>query len=89
MDTRADPGDTGRAGAFAAEVAYWREVRGLSKRALAAAMSFDPSYVSHVESGRHKPTEEFARLADETLNAGKAIRRRWMDYDSTRTRTRA
>ncbi|MGH3766584.1 MAG: helix-turn-helix domain-containing protein [Pseudonocardiaceae bacterium] len=88
MDTRTDPGNTGPAEAFAAEVAYWREVRGLSKRALAAAMGFDPSYVSHVESGRHKPTEEFARLADEALNAGKAIWRRWSDYDSTRARSR-
>ncbi|MGA4840534.1 helix-turn-helix domain-containing protein [Streptomyces sp. G45] len=73
---------------FAAEVARWREVRGMSKRALALAMGFDPSYVSHVESGRHKPTEEFARLADEHLNAGKAIWRRWCDYEQARTRTR-
>ncbi|MFF8867928.1 multiprotein-bridging factor 1 family protein [Streptomyces sp. NPDC015139] len=73
---------------FAAEVAHWREVRGMSKRALAQAMGFDPSYVSHVESGRHKPTEEFARLADEHLNAGKAIWRRWCDYEQARTRSR-
>ncbi|MFE7301918.1 multiprotein-bridging factor 1 family protein [Streptomyces sp. NPDC057579] len=65
---------------FAAEVARWREVRGMSKRALAQAMGFGPSYVSHVESGRHRPREEFARLADESLNAGKAIWRRWCDY---------
>jgi transcriptional regulator with XRE-family HTH domain len=38
---------------FAAEVAYWREVRGMSKKALAEQMSFHPSYVSHVESGRN------------------------------------
>jgi predicted transcriptional regulator len=37
---------------FAAEVARWREVRGLSKLALAKLMGFDPSYVSHMESGR-------------------------------------
>ncbi|MFD8064192.1 multiprotein-bridging factor 1 family protein [Streptomyces cyaneofuscatus] len=71
--------------AFAAEVAYWREVRGLAKRELARRMSFDPSYVSHVESGRHKPTEDFARRAEETLNAGKAIWNRWLDYDTART----
>ncbi|MFC7811404.1 helix-turn-helix domain-containing protein [Streptomyces olivaceus] len=71
---------------FAAEVARWREVRGMSKRALARAMGFDPSYVSHVESGRHKPSEEFARLADEALNAGKAIWRRWGDYEQARVR---
>ncbi|WP_030791248.1 helix-turn-helix domain-containing protein [Streptomyces sp. NRRL S-920] len=73
---------------FAAEVARWREVRGMSKRGLARAMGFDPSYVSHMESGRHKPSEEFARLAEETLNAGKAIWRRWCDYEQARTRSR-
>ncbi|MFF3750966.1 multiprotein-bridging factor 1 family protein [Streptomyces sp. NPDC002018] len=72
--------------AFAAEVSYWREVRGLSKRALATAMRFDPSYVSHVESGRHKPSEDFARRADEAMNAGKAIWRRWCDYEAAKTR---
>ncbi|WP_245236051.1 helix-turn-helix domain-containing protein [Streptomyces durhamensis] len=40
---------------FAAELARWREVRGMPKRALAQAMDFDPSYVSHMESGRQKP----------------------------------
>jgi transcriptional regulator with XRE-family HTH domain len=71
---------------FAAEVAYWREVRGMSKKALAELMGFHPSYVSHVESGRHKPTEDFARRADETLNAGKAIWRRWGEYEAARAR---
>jgi len=71
---------------FAAEVAYWREVRGMAKKALAELMGFHPSYVSHVESGRHKPTEDFARRADETLNAGKAIWRRWSEYESARAR---
>ncbi|MFE1408369.1 hypothetical protein ACFW5D_33135 [Streptomyces sp. NPDC058770] len=51
-------------------------------------MGFDPSYVSHVESGRHKPSEEFSRLADEALNAGKAIWRRWCDYEQAKARTR-
>ena len=69
---------------FAAEVAYWREVRGYSKRRLAQKMGFDPSYVSHIESGRHKPTEEFARLADEHLQAGKAIWRRFLAYEAAR-----
>ncbi|MEV4443377.1 helix-turn-helix transcriptional regulator [Streptomyces sp. NPDC049577] len=36
-------------------MARWREVRGMSKSALALAMGFDPPYVSHVESGRHSP----------------------------------
>lgn len=71
---------------FAAEVAYWREVRGMSKRTLAKLMGFHPSYVSHIESGRHNPTGDFARRADETLNAGKAIWRRWGEYEAARTR---
>ncbi|MEV6673185.1 helix-turn-helix transcriptional regulator [Streptomyces sp. NPDC051162] len=72
--------------AFAAEVAYWREVRGLSKKALAAAMGYTPSYVSHMEAGRTKPSEDFARRADETMNAGKAIRKRWCEYEAARAR---
>ncbi|MCR8944095.1 helix-turn-helix transcriptional regulator [Streptomyces sp. OUCMDZ-4982] len=60
----------------------------MSKRALALAMGFDPSYVSHVEPGRHKPSEEFSRLADEALDAGKAIWRRWCDYEQAKARTR-
>ncbi|MFB7745636.1 helix-turn-helix domain-containing protein [Streptomyces sp. NPDC056132] len=73
---------------YVAELARWREVRGLSKRAFAHKMGFDPSYVSHMESGRHKPSEEFSRLADEALNAGKAIWKRWCDYEQARARSR-
>ncbi|MFJ9381453.1 helix-turn-helix domain-containing protein [Streptomyces sp. NPDC101455] len=69
---------------FAAEVARWREVRGLSKLALARLMGFDPSYVSHMESGRHKPTAAFAEAAGEKLNAGKAIWNRWCAYEQAR-----
>lgn len=72
---------------FAAEIARWREVRGLPKRELASRMGFDPSYVSHIESGRHKPTEDFARRAEETLGAGKAIWKRWLDYETAKART--
>lgn len=71
---------------FAAEVAYWREVRGMPKKTLAKLMGFHPSYVSHMESGRHKPTADFARRAEETLNAGKAIWRKWCDYEMARAR---
>ncbi|WP_239081304.1 peptide deformylase [Streptomyces coelicoflavus] len=72
---------------FVAELARWREVRGLSKRALALRMGFHPSYVSHMESGRTKPTEDFARRADETLNAGKAIWQLWRTYETAKIRT--
>ncbi|WP_369383275.1 helix-turn-helix domain-containing protein [Streptomyces sp. cg36] len=71
---------------FAAEVAYWREVRGLAKNALAAAMGYTPSYVSHMEAGRTKPSEDFARRADETLKAGKAIWKRWCEYETAKAR---
>ncbi|GAA5079669.1 helix-turn-helix domain-containing protein [Nocardia iowensis] len=72
--------------AFAAEVTYWRETNGLDKKALADQMGFDPSYVSHIESRRHKPTEDFARKADVALNAGHAIVRRWREYEVARKR---
>ncbi|MCX5189012.1 peptide deformylase [Streptomyces sp. NBC_00268] len=74
---------------FAAEVARWREVRGMSKKALAQLMGFHPSYVSHMESGRTKPSEDFARRADETLNAGKAIWHLWCEYEAAKVRATA
>jgi peptide deformylase len=75
------------ASAFAAELAQWRAERGLSKKQLAADMGFDPSYVSHVEGHRHKPTEDFARRAEAVLQAGGAIWTRFTEYDELR-RTR-
>jgi transcriptional regulator with XRE-family HTH domain len=70
--------------AFAAELAYWREVRGFSKKKLASTMGFDPSYVSHIESGRHPPTEDFTTRAEKTLNSGQALWRRWQEYEAAR-----
>ncbi len=61
---------------------------GLSKRALARTMSFDPSYVSHIESGRHQPTEEFARQAEQALNSGNSIMEHWAAYAAARGRPR-
>ncbi|OII66387.1 MULTISPECIES: helix-turn-helix transcriptional regulator [unclassified Streptomyces] len=88
MDARDDAQAVDQAAEdFAATVAHWREVRGLPKRALALQMGFDPSYVSHIESGRHKPTEDFARRAEETLGAGKAIWKCWLDYEAAKART--
>lgn len=54
---------------FASALVRWRSQRGLSKKQLAAVMGFDPSYVSHVEARRHRPTEDFARRADVALDA--------------------
>src|SRR4029450_5060154 len=58
--------------------------RGLSKKQLAAEMGFDPSYISHVEAKRHRPTEDFARRADTVLAAGGAIVQRSRDYEEAR-----
>jgi transcriptional regulator with XRE-family HTH domain len=69
---------------FSAELTRWREVRGFSKKRLAAEMGFDPSYVSHIESGRHRPTEDFARRAESVLNCSHALWRRWQAFDGAR-----
>ncbi|WP_242625294.1 peptide deformylase [Krasilnikovia cinnamomea] len=69
---------------FVAALAQWRNERGMTKKQLAARMGFDPSYVSHVESRRHKPTEDFARRAEAVLAAGGAIWQRFREYDELR-----
>ena len=69
---------------FAAELSRWRVERGLTKKQLANQMGFDPSYVSHVEGRRHRPTEDFARRAEAVLRAGGAIWLRFQDYDDLR-----
>jgi len=62
---------------FAALLAAWRTRRGLSQKELARQMGFDPSYISHVESGRYRPTQDFARRAEAVLDAGQDI---WRGY---------
>ncbi|MBB5830013.1 peptide deformylase [Micromonospora carbonacea] len=69
---------------FAAELARHRTERGLSKKQLATLMGFDPSYVSHVEGRRHRPTEDFARRAEAVLEASGAIWQRFREYDELR-----
>lgn len=85
-ETEQAPDTDTAAQAFVAELTYWREVRGLSKRVLARTMGFDPSYLSHVESGRYHPSEFFARRAEEALGTGKALWRRWQDAEADRRR---
>jgi peptide deformylase len=71
--------------AFIAELRHWRDVAGLSRKALSERMGYDPSYVGKIESKNARPTVEFAERADDTLRAGGAIVRRWREYDlSTR-----
>ncbi|WP_073377530.1 peptide deformylase [Nocardiopsis flavescens] len=62
---------------FPAALAHWREQRRLTKKALAEAMGFDPSYISHVESGRYPASEEFVRLAERKLSSGGDLWRSW------------
>jgi len=70
--------------AFAAELTRWRVERGLSKKQLARMMGFDPSYVSHIEGQRHRPTEDFARRAERVLRSDNAIWRQFVRYDHLR-----
>ncbi|MFE9689686.1 peptide deformylase [Micromonospora sp. NPDC005806] len=72
------------AASFAAELARHRTGRGLSKKQLATLMGFDPSYVSHVEGRRHRPTKDFARRAEAVLAASGAIWQRFREYDGLR-----
>jgi peptide deformylase/transcriptional regulator with XRE-family HTH domain len=72
------------ADAFAAALVQWRAERGLTKKQLAAEMGFDPSYVSHVEARRHRPTEDFARRAETALQAAGMIWQRFREYEEAR-----
>lgn len=69
------------ADAFVAELQHWRDVAGVSRKRLSQDMAYDPSYVGKVESGGARPTEDFAKRADQTLRAGGALVRRWKEYD--------
>ena len=94
MDTGDSPAlraadTTGAPDAFVAELIRWRIERGFSKKQLALAMGFDPSYVSHVEAHRHRPTEDFARRAEMVLQAGGAIWGRDKEYEELRSTTRS
>src|SRR5262245_62930990 len=75
------------ADAFAAALVQWRAERGLTKKQLAAVMGFDPSYVSHVEARRHRPTEDFARRADVALEAAGELVGLFGEFDKARAAT--
>lgn len=72
------------ADAFARELTRWRAQRGFSQKKLASMMGFDPSYISHIEGRRHRPTQDFARRAETALGAGGAIWARFREYDELR-----
>ncbi|MFE9244418.1 peptide deformylase [Nocardiopsis sp. NPDC006938] len=69
---------------FPTALAYWRKLRRLTKKALAEAMGFDPSYISHVESGRYPASEEFARLAEQKLSSTGELWRSWQSAPHAR-----
>src|SRR3954453_15942747 len=69
---------------FVAEFKRWREVRGVSQKRLARDMGYDASYVSKIESGHKAPTRAFARRADEILQAGGGLIRRWAAFSAAR-----
>lgn len=70
--------------AFAAQLGHWRHARGLTKKQLAARMRFDPSYVSHIERGRHRPTADFARRAEAVLLTSGSLWRHFEAYHRLR-----
>lgn len=82
MTAGSRPGASGARDDFIAELQHWRRLRGLSQKQLAAQMGYDPSYISKIEGGHHRPTEDFAKRADNALHAGKTIWRRWREYDA-------
>jgi transcriptional regulator with XRE-family HTH domain len=69
---------------FVAVFSRWRQERGLTKKRLAGQMGFDPSYLSHVERGRHRPTADFARRAELVLRTDGAIWQAFREYDDAR-----
>jgi peptide deformylase len=68
--------------AFVAELRHWREVAGLSQKALANIAGYDPSYVSKVERGSIVASRAFAESADSATKAGRALIRRWREMDA-------
>ncbi|MPZ26639.1 MAG: helix-turn-helix domain-containing protein [Micromonosporaceae bacterium] len=72
------------AATFVAVFSQWRGDRGLTKKHLAAQMGFDPSYLSHIERGRHRPTADFARRAELILRSGGAIWQAFVEYEDAR-----
>src|SRR6266511_2346772 len=70
---------------YAEELGRWRRQRSLSKQKLATLMTYDRSYVSHVESGSLPPTEDFTRRAELVLETGGALIERWEMYEAARS----
>lgn len=76
---------SGSHGGFGVVLAGWRERRRMSKRAFAVAMGFDPSYVSHIEAGRHQANEHFVRKAETVLNTNGSLWEAWLAEPGAKT----
>ncbi|WP_194817998.1 peptide deformylase [Nocardia sp. XZ_19_385] len=70
---------------FALELRHWRDVRGLSRNALATKLGYSRPYVSKIESGSEKPSRDFAGRAVATLQTGGALRAAFAEFAATRT----
>jgi transcriptional regulator with XRE-family HTH domain len=57
------------AGSFASRLKSYREHRGWSLADLTRATHYSKGYLSNVENGRKRPTDDLARLCDEALRA--------------------
>lgn len=71
---------------FAAELQRWRDLRRLSRAALAKRMGFHPSYVSKVLSGNERPSPKFAECAETALRAGGALIRAYRESSTPSSR---
>src|SRR5687768_8575704 len=58
---------------FAAQLRWWRSVRGYSQGRLAQRMPHSEAMIAKVESGERWPTEDLARRCDEVLQTGGAL----------------
>lgn len=58
---------------WGAMLKHYRERAGLSQEQLAQQINYSSAQVASVETGRRKPSEELARLCDETTAAGGAL----------------
>ena len=69
---------------FVAELLRRRMIARLSQGDLGVLMGYDRTYVNKVERGAMEPTAEFARKADEMLEACGELLRRWESFDDAR-----
>ncbi|MGH2708183.1 MAG: helix-turn-helix domain-containing protein [Actinomycetota bacterium] len=69
---------------FVAELVRRRMTARLSQGALGALMGYDRTYINKVERGALEPTADFTRKAEETLQLGGELWRRWEAFDQSR-----